>query len=84
MDYLDLIQWPEMVVTVLASWLIASTHAGRRGAGFWIFLLSNVMWTVWGWHTGAWALVALQIALAATNIRGAKKAEDVKADADEN
>jgi hypothetical protein len=82
-DYLNLIQWPAMVVTISASWLIASTQAGRRAAGFWIFLLSNVMWTVWGWHTGAWALVALQIALAATNIRGAKKTEDVKADASE-
>jgi hypothetical protein len=53
MGYLDLIQWPATLVTILASWLVASILACRRGAGFRIFLLSNVMWTVWGWSTGA-------------------------------
>lgn len=76
MDFLDLIQWPAMAVTIFASWLVASAKEGRRNAGFWIFLLSNAMWTVWGWHTQAWALVALQIALAGMNIRGAMKTKD--------
>ncbi len=75
MDFLNLIQWPAMAVTILASWLVASTKEGRRNAGFWIFLLSNAMWAAWGWHTAAWALIALQIALAAMNIRGAMKTE---------
>ena len=76
MDYLGLIQWPAMAVTLLASWLVASSKEGRRNAGFWIFLLSNALWVVWGWHTQAWALIALQIGLAAMNIRGAMKTEE--------
>jgi hypothetical protein len=33
--------------------------AGRRKAGFWIFLASNALWVAWGLHTGGWALVVL-------------------------
>lgn len=75
MDYLGLIQWPAMAVTILASWLVASSKENRRNTGFWIFLASNALWVVWGWHTSAWALIALQFALAAMNIRGASKTE---------
>ena len=75
MDLLDLLQWPAMAVTVLAAWLVASQSKHRRGAGFWVFLASNVLWIAWGWHDGAHALIALQIALAALNIRGAFKNE---------
>ncbi len=75
MEALDLMQWPAMVVTLVASWLVASTQAGRRSVGFWLFLLSNVLWVVWGWHTSAYALIALQLGLAAMNVRGAVKAE---------
>ena len=64
-----------MVVTIAAAWLVASTTKRRRALGFWCFLLSNVLWIAWGWHTSAWALVALQFALAALNIRGAFKNE---------
>jgi hypothetical protein len=74
-DLLDLIQWPAMAVTVLAAWLVASDREGRRLVGFWAFLLSNVLWVAWGWHTRAWALIVLQVCLAAMNIRGARKAE---------
>ena len=80
MDYLDLIQWPAMVVTVLAAWLVASDTESRRGKGFWVFLLSNVLWVAWGWHTGAYALIGLQFCLAAMNIRGAKKTEEASAE----
>lgn len=72
-DSLGLLQWPAMVVTVLASWLVASTSERRRKWGFWVFLISNVLWVLWGWHTSGWALVALQFCLAAMNIRGAFK-----------
>ena len=75
MDWLDLLQWPAMAVTIFASWLIASKNEGRRNAGFWVFLVSNAMWAVWGWHTQAWALIALQFGLAAMNIRGAMKTD---------
>ena len=75
MDWLDLVQWPAMLVTVAAAWLVASTHKHRRMIGFWTFLASNALWIVWGLHSRAWALVLLQICLAAMNIRGARKAE---------
>ena len=75
MDWIDLVQWPAMAVTVLAAWLVASNSKRRRQVGFWTFLASNVLWIVWGWHTDAYALIALQVCLAALNIRGVKKAE---------
>jgi hypothetical protein len=75
LEYLDLLQWPAMLVTVVAAWLVASQSKRRREAGFWVFLLSNVLWIVWGWHDRAYALIALQLALAALNIRGAYKNE---------
>jgi len=76
MDLLNLMQWPAMVVTVVASWLVASSHDGKRNVGFWIFLLSNVLWITWGLYSGAMALVVLQICLAAMNIRGAMKTKE--------
>lgn len=74
-DWLDLLQWPAMAVTVLAAWLVGSTHKWKRHAGFWAFIASNVLWIAWGWHDQAYALIALQVALAALNIRGASKTE---------
>ena len=60
MDYLDLLQWPAMVVTVVAAYLVASRSPHKRAIGFWCFLASNVLWVAWGWHDRAWALVGLQ------------------------
>ena len=67
------LQWPAMAVTVSAAWLVASASEKRRNAGFWVFLLSNALWIVWGFTSSAYALIVLQLALAAMNIRGAKK-----------
>lgn len=64
-----------MAATIIAAWLVASRHKRRRMIGFWVFLASNALWIVWGWHDGAYALIALQFALAALNIRGALKNE---------
>jgi hypothetical protein len=75
MDIFTIVQWIAMATTVAGSWLVASHHKARRNAGFWIFLLSNVLWAGWGWHDHAYALVLLQILLAVTNIRGASKSE---------
>ena len=72
---LNLLQWPAMAITLLATWFVASTEKGRREAGFWFFMVGNVLWAAWGWHDGAFALIALQIGLLALNIRGARKAE---------
>ena len=74
-QWLDVVQWPAMLATVLAAWLVASSNKTRRNVGFWIFLVSNVLWVLWGWHAGAYALIALQVALAALNIRGVFKTE---------
>jgi hypothetical protein len=74
MDWPPLIQWPAMVVTVLAAWLVASTHKQRREVGFWVFLASNALWIAWDWHSGAWALAVLRHCLAALNIGGVVKA----------
>jgi hypothetical protein len=71
MDWLDLLQWPAMLVTVLAAWLVASRSSRKRAIGFWAFLASNVLWVIWGWQASAWALIVLQVALAALNVRGA-------------
>jgi hypothetical protein len=73
MDYFDLLQWPAMVVTIIAAWLVASTSKRKRTIGFWVFLASNVLWSAWGWHQRAYALILLQMFLAGTNIRGVYK-----------
>jgi hypothetical protein len=75
LSYLDLVQWPAMIVTVLAAWFVASTRKGRRNAGFWLFIASNILWILWGFHTSAYALIVLQVCLAVLNIRGARKTE---------
>jgi hypothetical protein len=75
MDYLDLLQWPAMIVTVAAAYLVASRSPHKRAAGFWCFLAGNVLWVLWGFHDRAWALVGLQFCLAALNIRGVYKNE---------
>jgi len=79
-DYLHQLQWPAMIVTVVAAWLIGSRSKRRRAVGFWCFLISNVLWIVWGWHDKAYALITLQIALAFLNFRGVYK-NDPKAGA---
>ncbi|TMH31880.1 MAG: hypothetical protein E6H63_03365 [Betaproteobacteria bacterium] len=60
MDIVDLVQWPAMLATVAAAWLVASRGSRRR-------------WVLWGLHDHAYALVGLQFCLAAINIRGVYK-----------
>jgi hypothetical protein len=74
-DFIDLLQWPAMVATIAGAWLVASRTARKRAVGFWIFLLSNVLWVAWGLHDHAYALVGLQFFLAALNVRGVRKNE---------
>jgi hypothetical protein len=73
MNKIDLVQWPAMIVTIAASWYVASTRRERRSVGFWLFLLSNVLWVIWGIHARAYALIALQVCLAVMNVRGELK-----------
>ena len=72
-EWITWLQWPAMGASLLAAWLVASTAAKRRKMGFWVFLASNAMWIAWGWQDSAWALVALNACLAATNVRGIVK-----------
>lgn len=76
---LNAVQWPAMAITLLATWLVASSSERRRGWGFWCFIASNVLWVVWGLHAGAHALIALQFGLLVLNLRGAKKSERASA-----
>ena len=69
---LDAVQWPAMAATLVAAWLVASHSEGRRRIGFWCFIVSNALWIFWGWHAGAYALIALQLGLLSLNVRGAK------------
>ena len=73
--FLNAVQWPAMLVTLIASWLVASQSKRKRNWGFWCFMASNVLWVAWGLHDHAYALVGLQFCLAAMNIRGVYKNE---------
>ena len=75
MEWIDHVQWPAMVVTLIAAYLVASLKKGQRQWGFWLFLLSNVLWIAWGWYASAYALIALQVGLAILNSRGVAKNE---------
>ena len=75
MEWIDHIQWPAMVITLLAAWLVASQRKAKRQWGFWLFLLSNVLWIAWGWYASAYALIVLQVGLALLNSRGVAKNE---------
>ncbi len=70
---IDAIQWPAMLITLVAAWLIASQSERKRAWGFWCFIASNVLWVIWGWHSQAYALIALQVGLFVLNLRGARK-----------
>jgi hypothetical protein len=76
MDYLNFLQWPAMIVTVVSAWLVASQSKRKREIGFWCFLFSNILWIIWGLYDRAYALIALQVALAILNVRGAYKNEN--------
>lgn len=73
MEAFDLLQWPAMAITLLAAWLVASQRQGRRNLGFWVFLLSNALWIAWGLQAEAYALIVLQLGLAAMNLRGVRR-----------
>ena len=73
MDSWDLLQWPAMAVTVLGAWLLTSISRRRRFIGFAVFLLSNLLWVLWGLHAEALAVIVLQVCLALLNVRGLRK-----------
>lgn len=76
---LDWIQWPAFASSLAAAYLVASNNRTRRNAGFWIFLLSNILWVAWAIPGRAWALIALQVCLAVLNVRGLRKTDPADA-----
>jgi hypothetical protein len=72
-ELLNGLQWPAMIVTLAAAWLVASRLSRKRTVGFWCFIASNLLWIVWGLHDHAYALIGLQVGLFALNLRGVKK-----------
>ena len=68
-----LLEWPAMVITVVAAWMVASERKFNRNWGFWLFLVSNALWIIWGVDDHAYGLICLQISLAGINIRGTYK-----------
>jgi len=70
---MDFVQWPAMAVTVVSAWMVASPQTWKRNEGFWLFLLSNMLWIVWGIHDQAYAIIFLQVCLAGLNLRGVLK-----------
>jgi uncharacterized membrane protein len=72
---LDWIQWPAFASSLAAAYLVGSNIRTRRNKGFWVFLLSNVLWVAWAIPGHAWALIALQAGLAVLNVRGLLKTE---------
>jgi hypothetical protein len=73
--FLNLTQWPAIIITLVAAWLVALQTQHKRSWDFWCFLVSNVLWVVLGWHAPASALIALQVGLCALNVHGAMKNE---------
>ena len=63
------------VVRFASTWIVGSKRRSLRTIGFYTFLVSNVLWIVWGMHASAYALIALQVGLAILNLRGAFKNE---------
>ncbi|MDB6060813.1 MAG: hypothetical protein JWM78_916 [Verrucomicrobiaceae bacterium] len=69
-NWLDLLQWPAFVVTVIAAWLVSVDSKKKREVGFLVFIISNFLWVAWGVPSHAYALVALQTCLAVSNVHG--------------
>lgn len=79
---LNALQWPAMVVTLTSAWLVGGQSARRRTWGFRTFVLSNVLWCIWGAFTKSYALIVLQVGLFAMNLRGVRKNEQSSQDQD--
>lgn len=80
--FFSALQWPAMLATLVAAWLVASQGKLKRRWGFWCFIVSNVLWSVWGWHDGAYALIILQLGLFLLNLRGASKNDPTSGEGD--
>ena len=73
MPWLDTLQWPALLVTIAAAWMVSTDARRKRLQGFYLFLVSNVLWIAWGLHDHAYAVVGLQLFLGVTNVHGIVK-----------
>lgn len=71
--FIDFLQWPAMLATLVAAYLVGSRTRKKRNWGFLCFILSNALWIGWGWHAQAYALIILQLGLFLMNVRGTRK-----------
>ena len=76
MDFLALLEWPAMAITLAAAWWMGSRKPGKRIVAFCMLIVGNLMWIGWGWGEDARALIALNVGLLALNVRGIVKNED--------
>lgn len=70
---LNFLQWPAMLATLVSAWLVASRTKRKRRLGFWIFILSNILWVLWAMESEAYAVIVVQIGLLLLNLRGLYK-----------
>jgi hypothetical protein len=73
LEYINFVQWPAMVVTVISAWFVGSQQPRRRMIAFWGFIASNALWVIWGLHANAYALILLECVLLGMNVRGFRK-----------
>lgn len=75
-EFFALLEWPAMIISLLAAYLLGSQKAEKRVWAFWMLTAGNVMWIAWGWGADAWALIALNLGLMMLNLRAIRKNED--------
>lgn len=67
---IDFMQWPALILSIAGAWCVGGSTSRQRLVGFWLFLLSNIAWGLWGFGAGAWAVVISQLVFTITSIRG--------------
>lgn len=77
-DFLALLEWPAMAISLVAAYLLGSIHPKKRILAFVMLIIGNLMWIGWGWGNDAKALIALNAGLMALNVRGIFKNEEAK------
>lgn len=77
-EFLALLEWPAMAISLAAAWWMGSQQAGKRIVAFCMLIVGNLMWIGWGWGQDARALIALNVGLLALNVRGILKNEEIE------
>lgn len=67
---LSLLQWPAMALSIFGAILVSSALRRRRRAGFAVWVVSNLLWILWGAHSAAWGFVVMQAVFTTTSVIG--------------